>query len=262
MIDFREIIKNTVFIVVFSVAMVSCQNSTVTNNTKSDSINVSKKEEFIKDSTNKKMIQNDSLAKLGFNMPKGYVLYESIVGDLNGDSLEDQVFIIKGTEKEKVVINRFDEKVDRNRRGVMIYLTDNDTTFLALENLSCFYSENEDGGVYFAPELSVTIENGKLYFHYGHGRYGGWKYTFRYQESDFKLIGYDALHRSEVDSDYVAFDEESINFLTKKKQFLKVIEVNADGKEKYKETWKNITINSLIKLSEIKDFEELDMHVY
>jgi len=61
---------------------------------------------------------------------------------------------------------------------------------LALENYDCFSSENEAGGVYFAPELWVKIEKGNLYINYSHGRYGYWSYTFRFQDSDFALIGY------------------------------------------------------------------------
>ena len=34
------------------------------------------------------------------------------------------------------------------------------------------------------------------------------------------------------------------------------------GEEVFRETWKNININRLIKLSEIKDFNELDMSKY
>ena len=58
------------------------------------------------------------------------------------------------------------------------------------------------------------------------------------------------------------FDEESINFLTKKKVVKEVIKVNAEVEETYKETWRNIIVNKLIQLSEIEDFDELDMTVY
>ena len=62
--------------------------------------------------------------------------------------------------------------------------------------------------------------------------------------------------------DCVAFDEESINFLSKKKLIKKALKVASDGKERYKETWKNLSVSKLIKLSEISDFDELDMTVY
>ena len=47
--------------------------------------------------------------------------------------------------------------------------------------------------------------------------------------------------------------------MTKKKLVKKVIKVNADGKEVYKETWTNINVNTFTKLSQIKDFDELEM---
>jgi hypothetical protein len=34
--------------------------------------------------------------------------------------------------------------------------------------------------------------------------------------------------------------------------------VAADGKETYEETWEKISVNRLLKLSEIKDFDSLD----
>jgi hypothetical protein len=195
-------------------------------------------------------------------VPKGFVVFEEINGDLNKDGIEDCVLIIKGTDKNQIITDEYRGQLDRNRRGIVVLFNKNDNYVLAVKNHDCFSSENEDGGVYFAPELSVGINNGNLYLQYGHGRYGYWKYTFRFQNSDFELIGYDSGYRSNFASDWVAFDEESINFLSKKKLTKEVIKVAADGKETYDETWENISVKGLIKLSEIKDFDELDMTVY
>ena len=195
-------------------------------------------------------------------LPKGYEVFETINGDLNKDGIEDCVLIIKGTDKNQIITDEYRGQLDRNRRGIIVLFNKKDHYELAVKNYECLSSENEDGGVYFAPELSVEIKNGNLYAHYGHGRYGYWKYTFRFQNSDFELIGYDAGYRSNFVSDWVTFDEKSIIFLSKKKLIKEVIKVSTDGKETFKETWKNITVNELIKLSEIKDFDELDMTVY
>lgn len=70
-------------------------------------------------------------------------MFDKIQGDLNGDGLENDVLIIKGTKKEHIVVNRFDVEVDRNRRGVLVYLTDKGKIFLATKNLNCFSSELE-----------------------------------------------------------------------------------------------------------------------
>ncbi len=191
------------------------------------------------------------------SLPDGYSIFDKIVGDLNGDGVDDHVLIIKASEKENIVINRFDEEVDRNRRGILVYLTNADEAVLTTKNLNCFSSESEDGGVYFPPQLSIDIEKGKLFVHYSHGRYGYWKYTFRYQNSDFELIGFD----SSTNYGPIINRKTSINFLTKKKLVRENVNQNAEvpGEEIFEETWEDIEIQKLYLLSEIKDFDELEM---
>ena len=192
-------------------------------------------------------------------IPKGYAEFKKYSGDLNKDGLEDCVLIIKKTDSTNVVMNRFDKKVDRNRRGIIVLFKNANGYELADKNLECFSSENEDGGVYFAPELWIEIKDNKLYIHYGHGRYGYWKYTFRFQKSNFELIGYD----SSSNRGPVTNRETTINFLTKKKLTKENTNENAEGGDEiFKENWNDIEIDNLIKLSEIKDFDELDMYNY
>ena len=125
-------------------------------------------------------------------LPSGYVVFDKIYGDLNKDGLDDCAIIIKGTNKNKIINDQYRGQLDRNRRGIIVLFKKNKTYELIVKNYNCFSSENEDGGIYFAPELSAEIKNGNLQIHYGHGRYGYWKYTFSYQNSDFELIGYEA----------------------------------------------------------------------
>lgn len=192
-------------------------------------------------------------------IPKGYAEFEKYFGDLNKDGLEDCVLIIKKSDTANIVTNRFDKKVDRNRRGIVVLFKNEKGYELTDKNYNCFSSENEDGGVYFPPELWVKIENEKLYIHYGHGRYGYWEYTFRYQNSNFELIGYD----SSSNRGPITMTETSINFLTKRKLVKENTNENADGGDEiFKETWNNIEIDNLIKLSEVEDIDELDMYNY
>lgn len=200
-------------------------------------------------------------------LPKGYVIHKSeggisseswneIKGDLNNDELEDIVLIIKGTDKSKIIKDDNRGELDRNRRGIIILFNKGDFYELATKNYDCFSSENEDGGVYFAPELYVGIQNSKLYINYAHGRYGNWGYTFRYQNGDMELIGYDSYSSRGPVPQY----EVSINFLTKKKLTRDNIYKDDDGdnhKVHYKETWENISVKKLRKLSEITDFDEI-----
>ncbi|MFD0861477.1 hypothetical protein ACFQ1M_04610 [Sungkyunkwania multivorans] len=238
--------------------MGSCKNSAApkcSQNKKAETTTFDSIQEISIKRTEGSPSTKDSNIENDLKLPQGYTLYERIKGDLNGDGIDDQVLMIKGTKEENIVIDRFDRKADRNRRGVLIYLTDADKMVLTTKNLDCFLSENEDGGVYFAPVLSMEIKNGKLFFRYDHGRYGHWKYTFKYQNSDFELIGYDASENYAQ----TVHREKSFNFLTKRKLIRKNIsedtEVNEDAI--FEETWEDIQLERLYSLSKIKDFEAL-----
>ncbi|WDF63403.1 hypothetical protein [Flavobacterium sp. KACC 22763] len=190
-------------------------------------------------------------------IPKGYVPFDTIKGDFNKDGLEDCILIIKGTDKSKIIQHEYRGELDRNRRGIIALLNKNGGYELAAKNYSCFSSENEEGGVYYAPELDLEIKNGKLYINYAHGRYGYWSYTFRYQNNDLEMIGYDS---SENHGPIVLY-KTSINFLTKMKIESENINRNVeDSEEVFEKTETKIKRSKLIKLSEIKDFDEL--HLY
>ncbi|WP_343705016.1 hypothetical protein [Flavobacterium sp.] len=189
-------------------------------------------------------------------IPKNYVPFDTIKGDFNKDGLEDCILIIKGTDKSKIVTDEYRGELDRNRRGIIALLNKNGGYELAVKNYDCFSSENEDGGVYYAPELDFEIKDGKLYINYAHGRYGYWNYTFRYQNNDLELIGYDS---SENHGPIVLY-KTSINFLTKTKIESENINRNVeDSEEVFEKTEMKIKRSKLIKLSEIKDFDELDI---
>ncbi len=189
-------------------------------------------------------------------LPEGYVVFEEIYGDLNKDGLEDCIVIIKGTDKSKIIKDEHRGELDRNRRGIIVLFDKKDCYELIVKNYDCFSSENEDGGVYFAPELSVSTEKGNLHIQYDHGRYGDWEYVFRFSNSDFNLIGYDAS------SNYgpIINSKTSINFLTRKKLEKVNVNENAEGGDEiFEDTWSNITVKSMKKLSSIKDFDQLDI---
>ena len=195
-------------------------------------------------------------------IPKGYKLFEKISGDLNKDGLDDCVLIIKATRKDGFERDYEGKLIDRNRRGIIILFTEKDGYKLASKNYNCFSSENEDGGNYFSPELGVIIKDSKLYLHYYHGRYGYWEYCFRYQNSDFMLIGYEASH----DRGPVVLFKTSINFLTgveyddesiNADNFNDDSEDDSELDEVFKRTVVKLKKKPLMKLSEIEDFDEL-----
>lgn len=187
-------------------------------------------------------------------IPSGYTVFEKAVGDLNKDNQDDYVFVIKGTDKSNFVHDEQRGELDRNRRGIIVVFRNENKYNLIAENIDCFSSENEDGGVYFSPELDVSITKGKLDIGYSHGRYGFWSYTFRFQHSKLELIGYD----NSEDRGPVIERVTSINFSTNKMLIKENTNFNAEGgDEQFKETWTKIRRDKLIDLEEIKDFDEL-----
>lgn len=190
-------------------------------------------------------------------VPKGYVVFRQIQGDLNKDNQVDSVLLIKGTDKTNLVKDEYRGVLDRNRRGIIVALKSEARYELALENRDCFSSENEDGGVYFAPELDVYVKKGNLIVHYAHGRYGYWTYNFRYQNSDFELIGYD----SDSSNGPVTQRSVSINLMTGKMLIKRNVNQRAEegGDEKFKENWKKFVLAKPIKLRDIADFDGFEV---
>lgn len=190
-------------------------------------------------------------------IPKGYFLFDEIHGDLNNDTIDDLVLIIKATDKSKVIQDEYRGELDRNRRGIIVLLNNSGNYDLLVKNYTCFSSENEEGGVYYAPELYFEIAKNKLFVKYAHGRYGYWNYTFRRKDSDLELIGFDS---SENQGPMVLW-QTSINFLTGKKQTKENINAHNEEytEEKFKEIWLNLKSKKRILLSEIKDFDELNL---
>lgn len=191
-------------------------------------------------------------------IPKGYDLIYLTFGDLNKDSLQDCVLIIKGTDSTNVVTNRFEQIVDRNRLGIIVLFKNNNGYQIADKNYDCLSSENEDGGVYFPPELDVYISNNYLNIDFLHGRYGTWGYTFQYQNENFELIEF----TSSSNRGPIVLSTTYLNFITKKK----IVNVNKnpddEENELFTETIDSIEIENRIKLSEIEAFEDLDMYIY
>lgn len=232
---------------------ISCKESKNKNESVEDNTIPHIKEEFEEDNLVTPEIKKEPIDFI----PKDYIIFDTIYGDLDKDGIEDLVYMIKGTDKSKIITHEYRGKLDRNRRGIIVLLNKKEGYELAIKNYDCFSSENEDGGVYYAPELSIEIDKGKLFISYAHGRYGYWSYTFRYQNNDLELIGYDASENHGP----IVLNETSINFLTRQKIEKENTNRNYDPEEEevFVETKNKIATNKLIKLSEIKDFDELEL---
>lgn len=212
------------------------------------------------------LFSQTALAKIGdvFEsfVPTGFVLQgQQCDWDFNQDGKTDCVLIIKDTQKSawEEDERNSNHMVDRNRRGLIILLQKDTGYQKVLENRAIFASENEYGGVYYPPELSIDGKGNKLMFHYGHGRYGYFSYTFDYRtvnrQKDFYLIGYDS---SSNHGPYVK-STISINFLTRKIRHQNNQETDWDSDTpRFKTTWRSFDKQPLIKLSDIKDIENID----
>jgi len=243
--------KHLIFIGLFwsIFGIVSCNKSQ--NNIISTQINEPSISKKINSEFGSTLVENKNLTTF---IPDDYIIIDQIYGDLNKDGVEDIVLLIKATDKSNIVQDEYRGEQDRNRRGIIILLNKEGVYEEAVKNVDCFSSENEDGGVYFAPDLFIEISKGNLYIGYDHGRYGSWNYTFRYQNLDFELIGFDASERHGP----VVLNETSINFLTKKKIFQRnTFENEEEEEEVFSTEVTKINIFNLIKLSEIEDFDNL-----
>jgi len=193
-------------------------------------------------------------------IPAGYSLFKEVRGDLNGDGVDDCIFIIRATDKKNIV-DEDGESVDLNRRSIMIFFSNGKDYRLVLENRQCFEPEEYATITGFSgPQLFVEVKKGNLYIEYD-SKYGGDKYTFRYSNSEFELIGYD-------NGDYYNYKTVSVNLLTKKKlvkdfgndAIATIDDFNGcnDCTNKPIETWSKITIKEPITLRNVVDFDKIN----
>ncbi len=260
--------KKLLYVLLMTLLCFSCNSKSEKTEKKSENFFVASKDTLL----NKDRISSDSLQTVSYEtktfssdftdfVPDGYRIFRNEYvnvesGDLNKDGLEDVVFLIKKIDSSNIVTDQQRGKLDMNRRGIIVLLKKADGYEKVVQNLDCFSSENEDGGIYYASELYFEIVKGKLKVSYAHGRYGYWSYTFRYQQNDLALIGFDSYQSNNAVPQYI----NSINFLTKKKlkrDNLNKYDPGDDYTENYEDTWEKIEVPRLILLSEIEDFVQL-----
>jgi hypothetical protein len=187
-------------------------------------------------------------------VPAGYKIEREIKGDLNKDGLEDAVLAI-------------DAKKEDSHGGLLIAFNKDGHYETALENRECFSYEGFNlGKCGDTPgEMQLSIKKGVLIIEYGDGCGGNYyhkTFKFRYQNSDFELIGYDVVSEEYnfIYERIVIVRTTSINFLTNKMQ-TKTNKAAKRGKEIFDEVWNDITVKeplSLRKLENLYDFSYLD----
>ena len=146
-------------------------------------------------------LDDKMLAAVKVSLSNQTALYDAIKGDLNKDGIDDVAVVTQETFKEKFMPfsdgcdestkdDKWCQIVNKNRRGIVILLSNGDKYEAAVTKRDIFESPNEDGGAYFPPELVVEIENSELKFFYSYGKYGYWEYVFALDGKDFKLVRY------------------------------------------------------------------------
>jgi hypothetical protein len=166
-------------------------------------------------------------------VPTGYKILEEVKGDLNKDGLEDHVFVIAS-------------KQDESRRGIVIAFNKGESYENVLENRDVF-SYDVDDVTFDPPAVGVTIKKGILGIETSSMVVRPYRsqrsYKFRFQNSDFELIGYDESDTYGPNT----LRAVSINILSNKMQTKENKDEDGNSEE-FNEKWNDIVIKEPIKL--------------
>lgn len=195
-------------------------------------------------------------------IPQGWTVLETVTGDLNRDGKADTAFIIQQNDPNNIKSHEGlgSERLNLNPRKLLVLfqtaqgyqlITENDS--LPSENdeeSPCLADPLEDGGI------AITKGLLKISLHYWLSC-GSWyvtnnSYTFRFQNNNFSLIGFDSndFHRASGD-----ITEKSINFSTGKVKTTTGKNEFSDTSQPVKVHWSSLKNKYQLKLQDI-DFSE------
>jgi hypothetical protein len=176
-------------------------------------------------------------------IPNNWTLLDSTQGDLNKDKQKDLVLIVQ--HKDSVtIINNDNDTVLTQPRILIILLYDQETNqYQLVENINSFIL-NHDNPNMEEPYQDISINNGVLKIDFNiFMNMGGWgmsnnSYKFRFQDTDFVLIGadYNYVNRASGET-----EERSYNFLTKKVK----VSTGTIESDKQKVIWRTIDLKEL-----------------
>ena len=205
-------------------------------------------------------INNSNVKKF---ISENWKLIQYETGDLNKDGFEDLVIVIQGTDTSKTIINQglgYDT-LDTNPRTLLVYLYNKETSkfekFKESKNIIPSHSFPTMDDPFAGMKIKKGILEINYYFWYSAGSWYTTEktYKFRFQNSDFFLIGIEngSMHRGTMESTGI-----SVNFLTRKMQIIEysapTYDDNDEEQVEKKETWLNFTLTNLYKLDEIELF--------
>jgi hypothetical protein len=195
-------------------------------------------------------------------VPKNWKVIAKTQGDLNADKVDDLVLVIEDTNKENFISNDGlgETTLNTNPRFLLVLFKNSENKFyLDKKNKIAIHPEGDiESTCLEDPFLSgkgIQISRGLLKLSL---RYflscGSWEinvndYTFRFQNNQFVLIGYDtfSIHRSSGE-----IEESSYNFLTKKKSITKGENEFFPKKSKAKTQWYKIDAKNELTFSNIE----------
>lgn len=210
------------------------------------------------------LITYNSLAQKSYlnYVPKNWKIVSTAKGDLNKDGIEDLVLIIKKTDISNIIKNESlgPKVLDTNPREVLIFFKDKSHNYKLVERNSKGFvpSENSvENPCLSDPFDEVSIVNNILIWKFNYwsscGTYfsSNMTYKFRYQNSNFELIGadYSQFSRSTGEAERM-----SINFSIKKKEV-------TTGLHEFGES-NPIVEKSSIKIAELYKFKNCDEGTY
>jgi hypothetical protein len=178
-------------------------------------------------------------------------------GDLNGDGRDDVALVLRGLDERNIIDMRGQggsENFDTNPRILMAAFANAAGGYdLALENHALIARATEPSaqdpldpnGV---QEGGVEIKNGTLQVTLGYfgGNMGHFTYTFRFDKTAFKLIGYDSI---DVERYKGTIRQVSINYSTRRMSR----SAGSISDDKDKVTWTKLPAKPLLTMQQVGD---------
>lgn len=191
-------------------------------------------------------------------VPLNWKLEAKSLGDLNGDRRSDIALVIKGGNPALIIQNDGPgaPEFDSNARILVVAFAQPDGTFRRVVQNNKLIPRWDDP-VGEDPFNGIEIKRGTLqvalteFRSAGSYSAGSQNFTFRWQDSDFLLIGYDvrSVHRASGET-----SEESYNFLTQRK-LSKIGSVSSDQTQDH---WDRLPSRDLISLQSFSDGRDFD----
>lgn len=230
------------------------------------SISTGNAETLSEDSFPKLPKQSEKLADF---VPDFWIVEYLKQDDLNNDGQLDTVMVVKNQEASKVIRldSNSDMKIDTNERMLIVLFAEDKMWKLIKQNttlipkVSVSSPEDPFNGVVYG---YVDTKNHTLSIRIGYfeNDLGSNTSTFRWQNNDFYLIGYDTYSRHRATGEETT---TSYNFLTNRQNIITETPVEDENSDVtiHKSVWKNLKKRLLLKLDKIRDADIDDylMHV-